>query len=183
MPTQLVEVDLLDLLLSGSPARFINTKQYTSVAEILKGARSKTSTRKKIQNKRNNTWKEENYGGNSRSGETSIILMSARHILEGERIQSPPLGLSLPLSPPFSHPPLLSRCGCAVERRTEGELRTNTSRSCCCQPLHSWAFITDCPAITFPLLWLESPSIPYISIYHLGSLLTLSSVPDFQASR
>jgi len=28
-----------------------------------------------------------------------------------ERIQSPPLGLSLPLSPPFSHPPLLLAVG------------------------------------------------------------------------
>lgn len=82
-----------------------------------------------------------------------------------ERIQSPPLGLSLPLSPPFSHPPLLSCCGCAVERRKEGEQEPTPTRAAA-NSCTAWALITDCPPITFLFCDLESPIYPlYICLF------------------
>ena len=69
-------------------------------------------------------------------------------------------------------PPPLS--GCAVEGQEKGRrARTNTARAAA-NPCTAWAFITDCPPITFLFCDLESPIYP-LYIYLLGSLRTLFS--------
>lgn len=79
--------------------------------------------------------------------------------------------VSSSLSSLLSPTPSLARCGCAVERRKEGEQEQH-QQELLPTPAQPGAFITDCPIYYLPLLWLESPFYP---LYILGSLWTLFS--------
>ena len=142
-----------------------------SLAETAICARSKTSKRTtNVIIKKNGRTDRRKITEETPEAERPQSSGFLRHILEGERIQSPPLGLSLPLSllPSPTHPLSL-----AVQRRKEGEQEPTPARAAA-NPCTAWAVITDCPPITFLFCDLESPIYP-LYIYLLGSLWTLFS--------
>ena len=68
-------------------------------------------------------------------------------------------------------------CGCAVERRKEGEQEPTPTRAAA-NSCTAWALITDCPPITFLFCDLESPIYP-LYIYLFSVLCELSRLLGF----